>query len=107
MTDSSSPVDESIRRIVARCVGSPTAALLPNTVTSFVPSAPLAGMNAGITPKNAWLGADLEHRPQRLLHAPGRKLRQGRFHGLDEIVHGQQLANVWFRKGEAWRLDAG
>ena len=32
------------------------AALLPKTVTSLVPSAPLAGMNAGMTPKNAWLG---------------------------------------------------
>ena len=69
---------------------------LPNTVTSFVPSAPLAGMNAGITPKNAWLGTDLEHRSERLLRAPGREFRQGRLHRVDEVVHRQEMAHVGF-----------
>ena len=39
MMHSSSPVIGSSRTIVARWVGRPTAALLPNTLTTFVPSA--------------------------------------------------------------------
>ena len=34
-----------------------------------------AGMKAGITPKNAWLGADLEHRAQRLLRCARTRTR--------------------------------
>jgi len=37
-TDSNSPVIESMSTIVARCVGRPTAVLLENTLTTFVPS---------------------------------------------------------------------
>src|SRR6476620_8300145 len=48
----SPPVVASSRRIVARCVGSPRAVLVSKTVTSLVPSAPVAGRYAGITPKN-------------------------------------------------------
>ena len=53
MIESSSPVIGSSRTIVARCVGSPTAVLLANTLTTFVPSAAGSGINAGMTPTNA------------------------------------------------------
>ena len=37
--------------MVARCVGRPALVFPWNTVTSFAPSAPGAGTNAGMTPK--------------------------------------------------------
>ena len=96
MTDSSSPVVESSSRIVARCEGRPRAALLPNTVTSLVPSAPLRRHERRHDAEEGVARADLEHRPQRLQRPPGGELGQRRLHRLDQVVHGEQMPDVGF-----------
>ncbi len=50
---------------------------------------------------------DLEHGPQWLLRTSSGEFGQGRFHGLDEVAHREQLANVGFVEQEHGGGEAG